>query len=242
MLRRKSGGELIVDGAITAAKISANSVGTNHLVANAVTAGIIAAGAVSAAAIQAGAVTADKINVDNLSAISADLGSVQVGSANIVNGAITNAKIANASIDSLKIANNALYVPYRYTRGDAYVTTAYAESNKLLIIDRNITDFEGGAFNVVFNGYIDALDVDDNFGGFDLLINNVVVQSAKAGIRTSGGAAIYIMPVSLSANGFGSSSVNIKVRAWSLHYSNHANSKENYYLRNISLTVSGARR
>ena len=142
----------------------------------------------------------------------------------------------------MKIADNALYVPYRYTRADVYVTSAFSQSNKLLIVDRNITDFEGGAFNVLFNGYIDALAVDDNFSGFDLLINNVLVQSVKAGIRTSGGAAIYIMPVSLSANGFGSASVNIKVRAWSIDYANHSNPKENYYLRDISLTVSGARR
>ena len=105
VLRRKSGGELIVDGAITAAKISANSVGTNHLVANAVTAGIIAAGAVSAAAIQSGAVTADKINVNNLAAISANLGSIQVGSANIADGAITSAKIVNGAITNAKISN-----------------------------------------------------------------------------------------------------------------------------------------
>ena len=108
VLRRKSGGELIVDGAITAAKISANSVGTNHLVANAVTAGIIAAGAVSAAAIQSGAVTADKINVNNLAAISANLGSIQVGSANIADGAITSAKIVNGAITSAKIVNGAI--------------------------------------------------------------------------------------------------------------------------------------
>ena len=105
VLRRKSGGELIVDGAISAVKISANSVGTNHLVANAVTAGIIAAGAVSAAAIQSGAVTADKINVNNLAAISANLGSIQVGSANIADGAITGAKIVNGAITNAKISN-----------------------------------------------------------------------------------------------------------------------------------------
>ena len=96
LVKKRYGGELIVDGAITADKIAANSVNTNHLVANSVTAGIIAAGAVSASAIQAGAITADKINVNDLSAISANLGSIQVGSANIADGAIT--KIGRAHV------------------------------------------------------------------------------------------------------------------------------------------------
>lgn len=72
-VRRKYGGNLIVDGAIKA----------NHMTANSVTAGIIAAGAVDAAAIRTNAVTADKINVNSLSAISADLGSITGGSINI---------------------------------------------------------------------------------------------------------------------------------------------------------------
>lgn len=72
-LRRKNGGELIVDGAISAIHMSANSV----------TAGVISAGAVNAAAIATNAVTADKINVNTLSAISANLGSITAGSISI---------------------------------------------------------------------------------------------------------------------------------------------------------------
>ena len=116
VLRRKSGGELIVDGAITAAKISANSVGTNHLVANSVTAGIIAAGAVSASAIAAGAVTADKINVNNLSAISANLGSITAGNINIGSGKFVVTSAGQTTIRSgttgerLVISNNRIDV------------------------------------------------------------------------------------------------------------------------------------
>ena len=116
VLRRKSGGELIVDGAITAAKISANSVGTNHLVANSVTAGIIAAGAVSAAAIEAGAVTADKINVNSLSAISANLGSITAGNINIGSGNFVVTSAGQTTIRSgttgerLVISNNRIDV------------------------------------------------------------------------------------------------------------------------------------
>ena len=116
VLRRKSGGELIVDGAITAAKISANSVGTNHLVANSVTAGIIAAGAVSAAAIEAGAVTAGKINVNSLSAISANLGSITAGNINIGSGKFVVTSAGQTTIRSgttgerLVISNNRIDV------------------------------------------------------------------------------------------------------------------------------------
>ena len=61
VLRRASGAELIVDGAVTADKIAANSVTAGKLAANAVTAGTIAANAVTAGTIAAGAVTAAQI-------------------------------------------------------------------------------------------------------------------------------------------------------------------------------------
>ena len=73
IVRLKNGGELIVDGAVTA----------NTIAAGAVTANSIAAGAVVANAIAAGAVTAAKINVGSLSAISANLGAITAGSLNI---------------------------------------------------------------------------------------------------------------------------------------------------------------
>lgn len=65
----RNGGELIVDGAITANKIATD----------AVTANAIAAGAIVASHIAAGAVVASKINVSSLSAISADLGTITTG-------------------------------------------------------------------------------------------------------------------------------------------------------------------
>lgn len=93
MLRRRANGSLIVDGAITAAKVAAGAIEADKIAAGAVTAGKIAAGAVSATEIAAdavtaekigaGQVTAEKIQVASLDAISANLGSIQVGSANI---------------------------------------------------------------------------------------------------------------------------------------------------------------
>ncbi|WP_051910071.1 hypothetical protein [Paenirhodobacter enshiensis] len=87
-MRQLNGGELIVDGAVTANKISAGSITSSHLTA----------GSVLASAIAAGAVTAAKISVSSLSAISADLGSIVVDTAHIGDLAVTTLKVANNAI------------------------------------------------------------------------------------------------------------------------------------------------
>ncbi|WP_406245804.1 hypothetical protein ACI7YT_12240 [Microbacterium sp. M] len=74
IIRRMNGGELIVDGAITALKIAANQVDTNHLQANAVTANKIEAGAITTVKLAAGAVEADKIKANSISADKITLG------------------------------------------------------------------------------------------------------------------------------------------------------------------------
>lgn len=93
---RMMGNELIVDGAITAAKIKSGEVTANAIASNAITADKISANAITAAKIKSGEVTSDKIatgaitstkiNVSQLSAISANLGSITGGSINIGNG------------------------------------------------------------------------------------------------------------------------------------------------------------
>jgi hypothetical protein len=112
IIMKKYGGNLIVDGAITAAKIAANTITSNEIAANTITAtqiaadtitsnqiasnaitsnevaanaiiaGKIATNAVTAATIAAGSVDATKINVTSLSAITADLGTVNAGTLN----------------------------------------------------------------------------------------------------------------------------------------------------------------
>ena len=166
-------------------------------------------------------------------------------SAQINNALITNAKIANAAVNSLKIADNALYIPYRYTRSDYYLTVTYTQSNPVVFVDHNITGFEGGAFNVSFNADLDGLNEDDTFGGFQLLVNNSVVQTSKYGVNAGGGggaAANFLMPIIMNTNSYGTSSVNIKVRGWSFKWDDQSNPHKNFWVRNISLTVSGARR
>ncbi|QRZ12676.1 hypothetical protein JWJ88_08640 [Paracoccus methylovorus] len=123
-IRRRNGGELIVEGAITTNKLAAGSVTADAIAAGAIVASAIATGAVTAAKIAAsaittiklaaGAVTADKITVANLSALG-----ITVGSADIATAAITSAKIADLSVGTIKIANNAIST-YRqaYTAGN----------------------------------------------------------------------------------------------------------------------------
>jgi hypothetical protein len=67
-LRRMNGGELIVDGAITAAKIQTDAVTANKISANAVTTNAIAANAVTANQIAANAVTANQIAANAITA------------------------------------------------------------------------------------------------------------------------------------------------------------------------------
>jgi phage minor structural protein len=103
VIRRMMGGELIVDGAITASKIAAG----------AITAGsaIIADGAITSAKIADAAITNAKIAnaaigtaaIQNAAITSALIANLAVGTAAIQDGAITNVKIANAAVDSAKI-------------------------------------------------------------------------------------------------------------------------------------------
>lgn len=72
IVRRRSGGELIVDGAITADKVAANAVTADAIAANAITAAKIAAGAISAREIAAGAITTEKLLVTSTSSVSID--------------------------------------------------------------------------------------------------------------------------------------------------------------------------
>lgn len=64
---KMSSGELIVDGAITAGKISSGAITTEKLAANAVTAAKIAAGTITADKIATGAITANMITTGTLS-------------------------------------------------------------------------------------------------------------------------------------------------------------------------------
>jgi hypothetical protein len=114
-VRRATTGELIVDGSITATKISANAiaVGTAAIQNGAIVNAMIANAAIDAAKIADANITSAKIA--NAQITQAHLAGAIIGSAQIIdgsitnaeiqNGAITNAKIGNLEVDSAKIAN-----------------------------------------------------------------------------------------------------------------------------------------
>jgi hypothetical protein len=101
-VRLRSGGELIVDGAITADKIGAS----------AVTAVKISAGAIETAKIAAGAVTANEIASNSVTAVKIAAGAVEtakiavgaVDAERITAGAVTTAKLDALAVTSDKLA------------------------------------------------------------------------------------------------------------------------------------------
>ncbi|MDR2297839.1 MAG: hypothetical protein LBE30_05800 [Comamonas sp.] len=121
-----SRGELIVDGAITAAKIAAktitaaeiaagaitatelaaNSVTAGKIAANAVTATQIAAGTITAAEIASGAITTVKIAANAVTA--AQIAAGTITAAELAAGSVTTAKIAAGAITATEIATNAI--------------------------------------------------------------------------------------------------------------------------------------
>lgn len=153
-----------------------------------------------------------------------------------------SAVIRDLSIGAAKIGNNALYVPYNFARSDVYITTSDTKASPRLIYNQTLTDFEGGGFLASFDADLDALGTNDTFGSFFMEINGVEVSRAKYGARTAGGDTIFIMPVSLISAASGGASMNVRVWAYSSHWTNDNNPSKPFWLRNISLSIAGSRR
>lgn len=115
-VRRMNGGELIVDGSITAQEIAANTITANEIAANAITASELAADAVTAGKILAGSIgtnhmTANTINGDRILAntIAADkILANSIGAGQIAANSITGQEIAAGTITADEIGANAI--------------------------------------------------------------------------------------------------------------------------------------
>lgn len=92
IVRRRAGGQLIVDGSITTTKLAANAVTANELAANAVVAGKIQAGAVNTNELAANAITAAKLATTELITLSAQIGDLTVITAKIGGDAVSTFK------------------------------------------------------------------------------------------------------------------------------------------------------
>ncbi|WAW99479.1 hypothetical protein OIY87_03785 [Streptococcus gallolyticus] len=107
---------MIVDGAITSAKIASKSINTAHLNGKIITADVISSNAITADAIKAGAVTtsamsANSINGDRITAGTLDAAKIKAGSitaSQIASGTITSSQIKSGTIVGTNIAAGAI--------------------------------------------------------------------------------------------------------------------------------------
>lgn len=100
-LVRAADNSLVVDGAITAAKVQAGAIDTGHLTANAVTSDKIKAGAIVAGKLSANAVTAGKIAANAISA--RELAADSVTATQIKAGEVKAGALAADSVTALNI-------------------------------------------------------------------------------------------------------------------------------------------
>ncbi|WP_187427866.1 hypothetical protein [Comamonas sp. Z3] len=101
-----SRGELIVDGAITAAKVAAKTITAAEIAAGAITAVELGANSVTAGKIAAGTVTANELATNSITAVKIAAGAVTAGK--IAANAVTANEIAANAITTAKIAAGAV--------------------------------------------------------------------------------------------------------------------------------------
>jgi len=105
-IKKRTTGELIVDGAITAAKLSANAVTADKINAGAITTAKIATGAITSGTIASGSITTDKLAANAVTA--AKIASRTITADRIVSGTITANEIAASAITTDKLAANSI--------------------------------------------------------------------------------------------------------------------------------------
>lgn len=189
-VRRKNGGELIVDGAIQA----------QHMTANSVTAGVIAAGAISTSALLVdGIITASKLNTNSLgvaglavfggrlessnynAATGVGWAINQDGGLNVPNASIGNAKIANLSVNTIKIADESVTTyPFAFSAGSLSIPNGTWTTLQSLTLTRGRStpmpinmrfDFAGGDTGGTINFRLIRTDLSEtiwsqnSFGG-----------------------------------------------------------------------------
>lgn len=101
-VHRANSSELIVDGAITAAKIAANTITASQIAAGTITTAEIAANTIVAADIAAGTITTTEIAANTI--VAADIAAGTITANEIAASTITAAKIATGTITANEIA------------------------------------------------------------------------------------------------------------------------------------------
>ncbi|WP_315460460.1 hypothetical protein, partial [uncultured Streptococcus sp.] len=182
---------MIVDGAVTSAKIASKSINTAHLNGKIITADVISSNAITADAIKAGAVTTDKmtansINGDRITAGTLDAAKIKAGSitaSQIASGTITSnqikaggisaANIATGAITADKIAANAIDVSKITGDTANFVKAGFKSLYSNLDITGERFKFTGSVNNESFEisntNYLLKLNYNGNYAGINPL-------------------------------------------------------------------------
>ncbi|KQS84347.1 hypothetical protein [Rhizobium sp. Leaf383] len=136
---RATGGHLIVNGAITAAKVAANAITAGQIAANAITANELAANSVAAAAIVSNAITSAKIaanaitareiaantiTASQMAANSITSREINVTSLSALSIKVTNLDIVDATLNGEKLVNGGVSTIYFNTSGNSVPKSA----------------------------------------------------------------------------------------------------------------------
>ena len=125
VIRVMQSGELIVDGAITAAKIAAKTITAAEIAAGAITATELGANSVTAGKIAAGTVTADELATNSVTAVKVAAGAITADK--IAANAVTANEIAANSVTTAKIAAGAVTA--------TEIATGAVTTSKLVVSD-----------------------------------------------------------------------------------------------------------
>ena len=160
-LTEKAGGNLIVDGAITATKLSADSVVAGKVAANAIAANNIIAGSITGDRLQANTITGDKIQANSVNAdriVSNTITSNQIASRTITANQIAAGSVTANEIDArgltIKDASGNVILgagttlPLSYTDPGARNSNLLPTIQKATAVDLVIHELESGTMLV----------------------------------------------------------------------------------------------
>lgn len=141
-------GNHIQGNAITGDKIQANQIQSSHIKASQILASHIKAGEISADKISAGAINTIGLSASEITAQKIASGEIKVGNANIVDGTISGAKISNASITNAQISS--LFVADGYIRNlDAgKITSGTLDASRVNVTNLKADNIVAGSITV----------------------------------------------------------------------------------------------
>ena len=220
VVRRAASGELIVDGAITAAKVAANAITANEIASNTITSGLIAAGAIGATQIASGAISTDKLAAGAVTA--AKIAANSINADKIVAGSIDSPSLAlKATIDF----DSGSFSYFPTANSGVWVTVASFTLNNIAgnpadlffeyVISANSTSSTSRAANIRFtrNGtvlsrYTDSVTASGGNSASKSEVATIVDTGAPTGNVTY---AAQMMCNGLSANTGGTGSIAARI-------------------------------